>query len=137
MGPAPSISELYTIFWSILFLELHIYMIWSSLNICCVPGISTVCVFIPFIILIPSQYCFVPFWHDFYRFSCPGSRNPVFCPVIRFFEKYLFGIYMLWGVSGCKNFTGQILSGIRFYPKSIIIRHFSYFVTILDCYGVL
>ena len=104
-------------------------MIWSSLNICCEPWISTVCVFNLFIILIPSQYCFVQFWYDFCRFSCPRSRNPVFCPVVWFFKKYIFGIYILWGVSGCKNFTGQILSGIRFYPKLIIIRHFSYFVT--------
>ena len=82
-----------------------------------------------FDIKIPSQYGSVPSWHDLCQFLCPGSRNPVFCPVVQFFKKYIFGIYMLWGVSGCKKFPGQILSGIRFLPKSIIFRHFSQFVT--------
>ena len=64
-------------------------------------------VFVDFII-IPSQYGSVPSRCDLCQFLCPGSRNPVFCPVVRFFKKYIFGIYMLWGVSWCKNFPGLI-----------------------------
>ena len=78
-----------------------------------------------FIIIILLQYGFVPSRHDLCQFSCPGFRNPVFCSVVWFFKKFIFGIYMLWGGSWCKNFPGQILSGIRFCPKSIIFRHFS------------
>ena len=81
------------------------------------------------IILIPLQYGSVPSRHELCQFLCPGSRNPVFCPVVRFFKMYIFGIYILWGVSWCKNFPGPILSGIRFCPKLIIFRHFFIFVT--------
>ena len=69
------------------------------------------------IIIIPSQYGSTPFSHDSCQFSCPGSRNPVFCPVIRFFKKHIFGIYMLWGISGCKNFPGKICQGSGFARK--------------------
>ena len=64
----------------------------------------------------------------FKQFSCPGFRNPVFFPVVRFLEKCIFGIYMLWWISECKNFPGQNLSGIRFCPETVIFSHFSRFI---------
>ena len=60
-----------------------------------------------YIKLILLHYGSVPSWYDLCQFSCPGSRNPVF-----------------WGVSRCKKFPEQILSGFRFCPKSIIFWHF-------------
>ena len=77
-----------------------------------------------FIIIILLQYGFVPSRHDLCQFSCPGSQNPVFCPVVRFFKKYIFGIYMLWGVSGYKNFPGQIWSGVRFCSETMVFQYF-------------
>ena len=55
----------------------------------------------------------------------PGRWNLHFGCTVQFFKKYIFRLYMLWGVSGSKNFPGQNQSGIRFCPKSIIFRHFS------------
>ena len=74
-----------------------------------------------YIKLILLHYGSVPSWHDLCQFSCPGSQNPVFCPVVRFFKKYIFEIYMLWGVSGCKNFPGQNLSGKNFCIQKLLI----------------
>ena len=55
----------------------------------------------------------------------PGRRNPDFLSKFRFFKKGIFGIYMLWGISGSKNFPGQIVSGIWFCPETVIFSHFS------------
>ena len=54
----------------------------------------------------------------FEHFSKPDTRNPVFCPVVRFSKKYIFETYTLQGILGCKNFPGQKVSGFRFFPKS-------------------
>ena len=51
-------------------------------------------------------------------FSVPGLQNPVFYPVVRFFKNHIFEHYSLQGISGCKNFPGQKVSGFRFLPKS-------------------
>ena len=77
------------------------------------------------IIKIPLPCSYIPSWHGFYQFLCPGSRNPVFFPVVRFFKKYIFGIYIKWGTSRRKKFPRQISSGIRFCPKLIDFWHFS------------
>ena len=47
----------------------------------------------------------------------PGHQNPEFGCTVRFFKMYIFGPYMVWEVSGCKNFPVQISSGIRFCPE--------------------
>ena len=69
------------------FLELHILWIWSSLGICCSLRISNTLYISVFICLIPSQYGFTPFQHDFWPIFM--SRNPVFCHVVRFFKNYM------------------------------------------------
>ena len=51
-------------------------------------------------------------------FSAPGLQNPVFCPVVRFSKNYIFETYSYQGISGCKNFPWQKVSGFRFLPKS-------------------
>ena len=53
-------------------------------------------------------------------------------PVVRFFKKYIFGIYMLWEVSGYKNFLGQNLSWNQFYQEPVIFQHFLYFITYMN-----
>ena len=80
------------------------------------------------IVIIPLQYGSVPSRHNLCQFLCPGSRNPVFCPVVRFFKKYIFGIYMLGGVSGCKKFPGQIWSGVRFCSETMVFQYFSLYI---------
>ena len=92
--------------------------------------VNFTCAFVS-IIINPSQYGSAPCWHDLGQFSSPGSQNPVFCPVVRFFKKCIFGTYMLWGVSGYKNFTRQTLSGFWFWFKLVLFRHFSQFIIYL------
>ena len=79
--------------------------------------------------IILSLYDSLPSKYDFCQFSCPGSRNPVFCPVVRFFKKYIIGIYMLWEVSGGKNFPRQIWSGVRFCSERMVFQYFPYHIT--------
>ena len=50
-------------------------------------------------------------------FSVPGLQIPVFCTVVRFFKNHIFELYSLQGISECKNFPGQKVSGFRFLPK--------------------
>ena len=71
-----------------------------------------------FIVLTHLKYGSTPSRENLCPFLSPRCQNPVFYPVVRFFKKYIFGIYLLWGVSRCKNFPRQILSGIRFLQKS-------------------
>ena len=111
------------------FLELHIFMDMEFSSFCLSAKIGSRCqikksdtIYKVYIIITFYLWCSNII---FMTIKFPGLQIPVFCPVVRFFKKYIFGIYMLWGVSGCKNFTGQILSGIRFCPKLIIFRHFS------------
>ena len=68
--------------------------------------------------------------------TSPGYRNPDFGYTVRFFKKYIFGFYMLWGVSGCKNFPRQISSRIRFCPKLAIFRHFGLLWISIACLGL-
>ena len=39
---------------------------------------------------------------------------------------------MLWGISECKNFPRQDLSGFRFCLNSVIFRHFSQYIIYLQ-----
>ena len=56
------------------------------------------------------------------------SQNSDFGYTVRFLNKYIFGLYVVWGVSGCKNFPMQISSWLQFCPEIRILYH---------CYGVL
>ena len=44
-------------------------------------------------------------------FQFPDSK-------IRFLKNHIFEIYRVQGISGCKNFPGQKVSGFQFLPKS-------------------
>ena len=72
----------------------------------------------------------------FMSWTFPGRQNPDFGYTVRFFKKYIFGFYMLWGVSGCKNFPRQISSRIRFCPKLAIFRHFGLLWISIACSGL-
>ena len=63
-------------------------------------------------------------------FSYTGSGNPDYCPVVRFFKKFILGTYMSWGVSGCKHLPDK-MSGIPFLP---LIGHFPAFVSMHHIY---
>ena len=106
------------------FLEIHILYsyIFSKTSAAC-QG----CQIFAFIIIIPLQYGSAPSWHK----SCPRFPESGFCPVVRFFKKCIFGIYMLWGVSRCKNFLRQNLSGNRFCSKRMVFQHFSQFIILV------
>ena len=64
--------------------------------------------------------CLVMFWDDYAQLSGPGCHIPVFCPVVRFSKNYIFDISTLQGISWCKNFPGQKVSGFRFLPNLIL-----------------
>ena len=58
----------------------------------------------------------------------PGCQNPDFGCTVRFFNKYIFALYMVWRVSGCKNFPVQTSSRIRFSPGIRIFCQISGFL---------
>ena len=61
----------------------------------------------------------------FNHFSKPDTRNPVFCPVVRFSKKCIFEVYMQNQILGCKNFPGQKVSGFQFSHNSPPYIHFT------------
>ena len=73
----------------------------------------------------------------FNHFSKPDTRNPVFCPVVRFSKKCIFEVYLQNQILGCKNFPGQKVSGFRFLPKSSLCSIFVYWTlssNVLGCH---
>ena len=72
----------------------------------------------------------------FDHFSKPDTRNPVFCPVVRFSKKCIFEVYIQNQILGCKNFPGQKVSGFRFLLKSSLCSIFVYWTlsrNVLGC----
>ena len=71
----------------------------------------------------------------FNHFSKPDTRNPVFCPVVRFSKKCIFEVYLQNQILGCKNFPGQKVSGFRFLHKSSLCSIFVYWTLSSDVLG--
>ena len=58
------------------------------------------------------------------RFSVPGLKNPVFCPVVRFSNNNIFDIYSFHWISEWKNFPGR--------TKSVRLPVFAKIATLLQ-----
>ena len=85
------------------------------------------------IIKIPLPCNSTPSWDDFSSIFMSRVPESGFFPVVRFFKKYIFGIYMSWEFPDAKFFTPDAFSiEINFDLKKISTP----FLIIMDFYSL-